>query len=88
MLHFLKTSFSLLFGVADLELASPELSGFYFNNWVRHDDINQVVFSLIMTKEFLSSFFPVIRPEGIDDNSSPNLQIPRWLASRSVVTVK
>lgn len=62
LLHFLKTSFSLLFGAADLELSSPELSGFYFKNCVRHDDINQVVFSLIMTKEFLLFFPPLSSP--------------------------
>lgn len=35
-----------------------------------------------MSKE---SFYPFILPKGIDDNGSPNLQIPRWLAlGRSV----
>lgn len=75
LLLFLET-----FGAFDLVLASPEFSGFYLNHKVLLYGINQVVFSPV-SKE---SFYPFILPKGIDDNSSPNLQIPRWLASRSM----
>ena len=81
LLLFLETSFFLLFGASDLALGSPEFSAFYLNHKVLLYGINQVVFSPL-SKE---SFYPFILLKGIDDNGSPNLQIPRWLAlGRSV----